>query len=224
MIHLARAGASPFPRSFSKIIFVGESLGSLVGNFLNVNYPNDADATILAGFAKDWVTVIPGMPRIHPYAIIILTSSGFTFTAGLLPAFDVDPVRYGDLDPSYLEATIQSGVEFLLFYGPNIYYNRTFILQDYNNRGTITLGEAASSAFVPTAPQYKGPVLVIDGEEDVVFCGFLGLELLGAGNCGIGPTSKPAQTIIIYPSASNYTVRTNELIFVSTISSCRHLV
>lgn len=61
MVLLARAGSSPFPRKFSKIIFVGESLGSLVGNFVNVNYPNDLDATILAGFAKDWVTVIPGM-------------------------------------------------------------------------------------------------------------------------------------------------------------------
>lgn len=131
----------------------------------------------------------------------LLTCSGFTVTAGLLPAFGVDPAKYGNLDPSYLKATIQSGVEFLLFYGPNIYYNRTFILQDYANRGTITLGEAASGALVPTAPQYTKPVLVIDGEQDVVFCGFLGLELLGTGNCGAGPTSKPALTSIIYPAA-----------------------
>ncbi|KUJ10286.1 uncharacterized protein LY89DRAFT_675142 [Mollisia scopiformis] len=189
MILLARNGALPFPRNFDKIIFVGESLGSLVGNYLNVNYPQDADATILAGFAKDWVTVIPG----------------FTFTAGLLPALGVQPSRYGNLDPSYLEASIQSGVEFLLFYGPNTYYDRTFILQDYANRGIITLGEAASGALVPTALSYKGPVLVIDGEQDTVFCGFLALEFLGPGNCGSGPTSKPALTNIIYPSASNYT-------------------
>ncbi|KAE8450569.1 hypothetical protein EG329_006300 [Mollisiaceae sp. DMI_Dod_QoI] len=191
IIKLARAGSSPFPRTFHKIIVVGESLGSLVANFLNVNYPNDADATILGGFSKDWATVIPG----------------FTVTAGLLPAFGVQPARYGNLDPGYLEATSQPGVEFLLFYGPGTYYNRSFIVQDYNNRGTITLGEAATGAFVPTAQKYKGPVLVIDGQQDTVFCGFLGLPLLGPGNCGTGPFSKLAQTSIIYPSASNYSFR-----------------
>jgi hypothetical protein len=154
----------------------------------------------------------------------MLTSLGFTVTAGLLPAFSVDPVKYGNLDLSYLEATIQSGVEFLLFYGPNVHYNRTFILQDYTNRGTITLGEAASGALVPTAPQYKGPVLVIDGEQDVVFCGFLGLELLGTGNCGVGSASKPALTKIIYPAA-NYSVSSYSIPpSLTSVFSCRCLI
>lgn len=139
-----------------------------------------------------------------------LTSPGFTITAGLTPAFAVDPVKHGNLDPSYLEATVESGAEFLLFYGPDVYYNRTFIHQDYLNRGTITIGEAASCALVPTASDYKNPVLVIDGEQDTVFCGSLGLEPLGPGNCGFGSTSKPAQTQIIYPSA-NYSVSSARL-------------
>lgn len=138
--------------------------------------------------------------------MILADLAGFTITAGLLPALVVQPARFGKLDPSYLEASIQPGVEFLLFYGPNIYYNRTFILQDYANRGTITLGEAATGALVPTANKYEGPVLVIDGEQDTVFCGSLGLELLGPGNCGTGPSSKPALTDVIYPAASNYSV------------------
>lgn len=151
----------------------------------------------------------------HPTSCTQLKSSGFTITAGLLPAFGVDPVKYRNLDPSYLEATIQPGVEFLLFYGPKIYYNRDFILQDYANRGTITIGEAASGALVPTASQYKGPVLVIDGEQDVVFCGTLGLEFLGTGNCGVGSTSKPAMTSITYPAA-NYSVSSCSILSSST--------
>lgn len=60
IIQLARAGSPPIPRAFDKIITVGASMGSLALNYLNVNYPQDADATILTGFAKDWATVIPG--------------------------------------------------------------------------------------------------------------------------------------------------------------------
>lgn len=120
--------------------------------------------------------------------------------------------KYASLDPGYLQATIQSGVAALLFYGPGKYYDTTFIAQDYNNRGTITVGEAATGALVPTAHAYAGSVLVISGQEDVVFCGSFGLPgipllgFLGTGNCGTGPNNKLAQTNIIYPSASNYTV------------------
>ena len=107
----------------------------------------------------------------------------------MLPALSVQPAKYGTLDPSYLEASMQSGVEYLLFYGPDIYYNRTFILEDYNNRGTITIGEAATGALVPVAHNHENPVLVIDGQQDVVFCGSFGLQLFGPGDCGYGPSA-----------------------------------
>ncbi|KAF8863223.1 hypothetical protein BDZ45DRAFT_738558 [Acephala macrosclerotiorum] len=193
IIKLARVGGNPFPRIFQNIIVVGASMGSLNANYLNVNYPQDVNATILTAFSKDWASVIPG----------------FTVTAGLVPAVGVNYAKYGSLDPGYLQATIQSGVAALLFYGPGQYYDTNFIAQDYNNRGTITVGEAATGALIPTAHAYKGSVLVISGQEDVVFCGSFGfpgtpLGLLGAGNCGTGPTNKLAKTNIIYPSASNY--------------------
>lgn len=61
LVKLARAGAWPFPRKFCNFIFVGESLGSIVGNFVNVEYPDDFNSTILGGFSKFWATAVPGM-------------------------------------------------------------------------------------------------------------------------------------------------------------------
>ncbi|EKD19781.1 ctr copper transporter family protein [Drepanopeziza brunnea f. sp. 'multigermtubi' MB_m1] len=193
MIQLIRAGpagGSPFPRAFDKIIHVGCSMGSLMANVLNVQYPSDVDATILTGFSKTWINVIPG----------------FTLTAGLLPAQLVQPSTYGPLTVGYLLPTSEPGVEYLLFYGPpGTNYDPEFIHQDYLNRGTLTLGEAVSSALIPTASRYKGSVFVMTGQQDVVFCGSLGFIGGGPGNCGNGSWSILAQTQALYPQASNYT-------------------
>jgi pimeloyl-ACP methyl ester carboxylesterase len=61
LVKLARAGASPFPRQFCNLIFVGSSLGSIVGNVVNVQYPEDFNSTILSGFSKFWANAVPGI-------------------------------------------------------------------------------------------------------------------------------------------------------------------
>lgn len=68
VIKLARAGPagnSPFPRAFNKIIHVGCSMGSLMANVLNVEYPTDVDATILTGFSKQVCGVQHYLTRRH---------------------------------------------------------------------------------------------------------------------------------------------------------------
>ncbi|CZT43846.1 uncharacterized protein RSE6_03939 [Rhynchosporium secalis] len=190
IIKLARAGPagkSPFPRIFNNIIHVGCSMGSLMANVLNVQYPTDVNATILTGFSKQWVTVIPG----------------FTITAGLLPTQLVQPGL--SLPLGYLQASSESGAEYLLFYGPpGVNYDPAFVHQDYLKRGTLTVGEAASSALIPTASRYTGSVFVMTGQQDVVFCGSFGFQGGGPGNCGTGAFSILAQTQTLYPRASNY--------------------
>lgn len=61
LVKLARAGASPFPRQFRNLIFVGASLGSIVGDVINVQYPDDFNSTILCGFSKFWANAVPGI-------------------------------------------------------------------------------------------------------------------------------------------------------------------
>lgn len=36
-------------------------VGRLVGNFANVEYPNNFNSTILGGFRKFWANAVPGM-------------------------------------------------------------------------------------------------------------------------------------------------------------------
>lgn len=125
MIELARAGKPPFPRTFDRIIYTGASFEAIVGKILNINHPEDVDATIYAGFSKVWVNAVPG----------------FVLTAELLSAVEVEPERYGSSPVAYLEADSESGVAILLFYGPGECYDETFIASDYRKRGTISVGE-----------------------------------------------------------------------------------
>lgn len=165
-------------------------MGSLMANYLNVYYPIDIDATILTGFSKQWANAIPG----------------FTATALLLPAAATQPTKYGTLDVGYLAANSESGANYLLFFGPaGTNYDAAFLHQDYLNRGTVTTGEAVSSSLIPVAGQYLGAVLLMTGQQDVLFCGTLALEAVGPGNCGYGSSSILAQTQSLYPKASSYT-------------------
>ena len=45
---------------------------------------------------------------------------------------------------------------------------------------------------------------MITGQQNVVFCGTLDLEILGPGNCGTGESSILAETQELYPAARNY--------------------
>lgn len=150
---------------------------------MNANYPDDVDATILTGFSKQWVNVVPG----------------FVATALLLPA-PGKPV-------GYLQATNEQGVAFLLFYsnGMEKYYDINFIHQDYVNRGTITVGEGVTGAMgIVIAAEYTKPVLVVTGQKDTVFCGTTGLPASGPGDCGSGSSSILAKTNSLYPASSSY--------------------
>lgn len=90
---------------------------------------------------------------------------GVLAQAGVLPADVADPIRYGGLDVGYLELTSLSGFTTLLF-GPAGSYDVNVLLADFNMRGTISVGEAATIAFgTSTAAAYTGPVFVMNGQH-----------------------------------------------------------
>jgi hypothetical protein len=149
-------------------------MGSIVGNNLHIMYPNDVDASILGGFSKSWLLAVPG----------------FVANAALLPA----PSQ----SLGYLQPTSRAGTAYLLFYGPGAYYDTNFVNQDYDNRGTVTAGEGVSgSAGIGSAPGYVKPILLINGEQDVLFCGTTALDGK-PGNCANGIMD---QTKELYPNA-----------------------
>jgi pimeloyl-ACP methyl ester carboxylesterase len=149
------------PTAFEKIIYVGHSYGSIIGNALNSAYPNDADATILTGFSNFFKTIAPSVLAL----------------ALPLPAELVQPSRYGNLnDPGYWEFTGQSYFDYLFYYPGG--YDTNFANYDWSTRGTITIGELITVLFGGvTADDYSNPVMVASGEYDSVFCNNLGLDL-----------------------------------------------
>ncbi|KAH8804460.1 Alpha/Beta hydrolase protein [Xylogone sp. PMI_703] len=180
---LARAGASPFPRTFNKIIYIGHSFGSLIGNSLNAKYPNDVDATVLTAFSSD------------------LEAAAAIDNFKLQPAAITRPKRYGSLPEGYVQPTSQEGFLFE-FYNPGG-YDPTFAAYQYANRGTQTVGEGATAnAAVKIAPKYRSPIFVISGQHDNIFCNPKGSSL-EIGGCGRGTESLLAKTAELYP-ASQY--------------------
>ena len=157
----ARAGTLPgITKKFTTILYAGHSYGSITGNALNRIYPNDVNATILTGFSYILTTVIPAVfAQARP-----------------LPADLLQPQRFGNLSPFYLEFSSIPSIQELFFYPGG--YSYDLFEYDTSKRGTISLGEAATVALTSNiAADYTNPVYVVTGEKDAVFCNFSGLNL-----------------------------------------------
>ncbi|KFY02422.1 hypothetical protein V490_00507 [Pseudogymnoascus sp. VKM F-3557] len=184
IVKIARAGKFPLPRIFSKIIYVGHSFGSLIGNSLNAKYPNDVDATVLTGFGSD----LEAVAAIDNFQ--------------LQPASIANPEKYGDLPAGYVQPTSQSGFFFEFYYPGG--YEPVFAAYQYSIRGTQTVGEGVTAnSAVQIALKYKAPVFVISGQHDNIFCNPK-CSSSKIGDCGRGAKSLLAKTAELYPAASRY--------------------
>ncbi|KAH6712610.1 Alpha/Beta hydrolase protein [Leptodontidium sp. MPI-SDFR-AT-0119] len=191
-----RAGTLPPPlngRKFTKVIYVGHSYGSIIGNALATSHPQDTDALLLTGWSSTFITLIP-------------TVLG---TAVVLPASLTLP-RFKSLPLGYLTINSQPGFRGLFFASPGTYDPALFDY-DFANRGTITAGEAATLAFgVNTASEYTGKVFVVTGERDAIFCNVLGLNILLGGilgtqsECGDAETGYLGRSRSLFPRASAF--------------------
>jgi len=121
-------------RKFKKIIYVGHSFGSLLGNKLTTAYPSDADVAILTGWTPMYTSIVKTL--LYP---------------ALGAAALVEPQRYGTLNPFYLEINSSSLFQ-LLFYHPNNYDTKLMDL-DFSTRGTVTLGECKVQPDCPSQMQ-----------------------------------------------------------------------
>jgi pimeloyl-ACP methyl ester carboxylesterase len=170
IIQMVREGKIPEVPVPEKIVYVGHSYGSIIGNALNRVWPDDVDCTILTGFGGYFDTAFPAI-----LAQLVL-----------LPADIVQPERYGNLDPGYLEDTNENEVNFLFYYPGG--YDPEFAKYDFSIRGTFALGEAATTALNGnTATEYTKPVLIVTGNYDSIFCNQLGVDLLGVPSCSDVP-------------------------------------
>lgn len=181
----ARTGAIS-GRAFSNIIYVGHSLGSLIGNVLGRKYPNDVDTYVLTGHTGD----------------LIVGLLGTIIAPGFIPAILADPARFATyLDLSYFSFTIPRGYEGIAYFGD---YDRSIVANEVANRGTTTVGEAFTALLgnLP-ANEITVPVQILNGIQDQIFCAnFVTDPLVGfLGNCGVGDASKSAAASKLYPNA-----------------------
>lgn len=169
VIAQARSGElQPTPVAFDRIIYAGHSFGSLVGNYISATYPDSIDELHLTGFTEK-LAVGGATVAINP---------------GFLPANIFAPTRFPSLDPSYLVPTSKSGVRKSYYYGD---FSDAMADYEFPRFGTATLGEMVSVSYGQmSAPNFKGDIFVLNGDNDEVFCGSDAVTAIAGkpGQCG----------------------------------------
>jgi len=163
-------------KAFNKIIFVGHSYGSVLGNSQATNYPGDIAAFILTGYGVSGIPVAVDLPQ-----------------TVLIPA-DIYSPRFAGLPPGYLVTSSQLGRRGYLWGRPGSFDTAVF-QTDFNQMDPVGLGELLSiEGGLKAAPASTAPVFIVTGDADDVFC--------LAATCGDGPLSPQAQACALYPKAS----------------------
>src|SRR5688500_12034058 len=144
-------------QSFAKVIVVGHSMGSFVTIKYAGSYPGEADGIILTGYLHD-------------------VNMDFV-NASLLPALypaTLDPKFAGQF-PNYDYLTTLPGTRGGPFYYlPNV--NHQVLALDESLKQTTTVAELNTGPgmiFDSISLQIEGPVQVVIGEFDYIFCGHL---------------------------------------------------
>ncbi|KAI1111365.1 Alpha/Beta hydrolase protein [Nemania sp. NC0429] len=139
-------------RTWNKIVLVGFSIGAITANALAEQYPKDVDAIVLHGITWDASWIYPA------------------FLSGLQgPAQQIDPDKWGHLQPTYQTQSTRDGRLVACFAGS---YEQDMVEYDWNTRDFDTLGAAITFTYhLVEAPQYKGPVFLGIGDQDSTFCG-----------------------------------------------------
>lgn len=163
-------------------MLIGNSYGSVIIDNMLALFPTDAPTAILTGYSKDGLQSLPGIFAVAP-----------------APASLAIPSRFAALPAGYLTTTSSDGRRGAFYGGtPNVVYDTNIFTLDNDRRDTVTLGQFLSNYLdgATVAPDYRGRVLVLTGEEDYAFCG-PGSPTLGPARCG---ESLPG-TVTLFPAA-----------------------
>lgn len=179
LILALKSGAAVPGRQFSRVLWIGHAYGSIIGNDIATHHPADVAAYVLTAYADNPPPVVAGLPQ-----------------TVLVPASSYAP-RFSGLPIGYLVTASQPGRR-AYFWGADGSYDEALFNQDFDGMDTFPLGQIISvTAGLRTAPTYTGPVAIITGERDGVFC--------FNGQCGTGPNSPQGLSCGIFPISSNCT-------------------
>ncbi|KAM7186379.1 Alpha/Beta hydrolase protein [Rhypophila sp. PSN 637] len=140
-----------FDRPFTKIGYVGHSFGPFIGGALARLHPSDVDALVLTAYSTS------------PNGAAIASMKYTPATTLFLDRFPSEEVAKG-----YVTMASESQRESLLYSGA---YDKRIPPVDFVYEDTVTVGEITALGFA-LAPSvgYKGPVMVVTGVEDSMFC------------------------------------------------------
>ena len=173
-----KSGTAIVGQTFTNVIFVGHSYGSILGEYIAADYPSDIAAFMLTGFGSCLACAAAGLNQTILY-----------------PASEFSP-RFSGLPLPYMVMSSEEGRR-SYFYGPLGSYDEQLFLLDFQNEDDVGLGEIFSlNGGLKTASAYSGPVFMVTGAEDNVFC--------ANAQCGTGPSSSPAMAASLFPKTSSF--------------------
>ncbi|CAL8578033.1 hypothetical protein XPA_003835 [Xanthoria parietina] len=178
-------------RKFSNFVGVGHSAGSTVTQGVTTKYPKDFDAIILTG-----TSTVP------TYVPLAMAAFNWQIAAEASPNFK-------GLPNGYFTQANSIGIQFAFFRYPNFdpkgkSFNVTvrWVFADaisvfeatVQDKQTTSIGELLTiGTIVAPSPAFTGPVDVVLGENDLVFCG---------GNCASPVDQSAAVQPLFYPNAA----------------------
>jgi pimeloyl-ACP methyl ester carboxylesterase len=161
---------------FEKAIGVGHSLGSELTNAITAQHPQDLDAAVLTGFSID-------------------SAGQADFFSGLdlVIARENQPFRFSNLTNGYLIPDSIVSNQFGFFRAPN--FDPLVLAAAEATKQTFTIGELfTNSMFMGKAGEFRGPIDVVDGENDLPFC---------RSNCLVPQNKAAAVKGALYSNAKN---------------------
>ncbi|KAK6950530.1 hypothetical protein Daesc_008858 [Daldinia eschscholtzii] len=160
---------------FDKVVGVGHSAGSTLTQGITTQYPQDFDVVILSGTSAS-------------AASVPLTMAAFN----LINANTDSAPQFQHLPAGFLTQQSAAGIQFAFYRHPN--FNEEAFRQQVAHKQTNTLGVLLTlGGIVAPSTEFTGPVDIVNGENDLVFCG---------GNC-LYPTDQDSVVLsMFYPAAS----------------------
>ncbi|KAL4871856.1 hypothetical protein BDV12DRAFT_205706 [Aspergillus spectabilis] len=159
----------------TKIVHVGHSFGSLVVNSLVAKSPHLADAVILTGFGHDFSW-----------------SANFQLCWGFEIAELNNPRRFAGYDSGYLTWGDEFDNQCAAFTYP--YFDPRILRKAESTKAPFAIAELLSFGITEVvAPGFTGPVLILNGEQDLSFCG---------GDCHGVLDAPDSPSSSVFPNAS----------------------
>jgi len=149
LIQLRRGGfADLHLPSFDKIIYVGHSFGSALGNHGAAVNPRTVDAYVPTGYSS---------------TVALPTNLTLDFSSAAI----ANPSRFPGLPLGYWAGKTVSVRTATCYAGD---FDPALPLVDFETHDTFAVGEGLSPGFETRVTAFVGPVLIVTGELDILFC------------------------------------------------------